>query len=247
MGDRYLQQKLGNKLRRFFKKSPLTFLRSSFNIFYNYLSRYLGYFYFKYLNLNRFFIFQGKKYRYFYHLYNFSHRNERCVEIAIAQDIIGRYEGKNILELGNVLSYYLKHSGDILDKYENKKGIIQKDIIDFHPDKKYDLIISISTLEHIGRDDGSNDQDKIFLVIGKLKNILAPGAKLFFTLPIGYNQFLDKYIKEEKLDLSEKYFMKRISKDNRWQEVDKEEALQQSYGRPYNAGNAIMIGIIKNI
>jgi len=67
--------------------------------------------------------------------------------------MVRKYRGKNILEIGNVLSRHIKLEHDILDKYETAKGVINEDIVDFKSEKKYDLIISISTLEHVGWDE----------------------------------------------------------------------------------------------
>ena len=47
--------------------------------------------------------------------------NERAVEIAVAMDIVRRYKGKNILEIGNVLSHYFTFEHDICDKYEGSQ------------------------------------------------------------------------------------------------------------------------------
>ena len=55
---------------------------------------------------------------------------------------------------------YYKFEHDIVDKYEKKKGIINQDIVDYKPDKKYDLIISISTLEHVGWDETPRENYK---------------------------------------------------------------------------------------
>jgi len=41
------------------------------------------------------------------------------------------------------------------------------------------------------------------------------------------------------------YYMKKISKDNIWEQCSKKEALAAKYGIPYVAANAIMIGVYK--
>lgn len=245
MGTRYSGSDSQNNIKKLLKKKPIEMIKSLVFVIYSYTLRYLLHFYFKYLKINNFFIFHGIKYKYFYHLYNFTYRNERCVEIAIAKNKIKENNGKKVLEVGNVLSHYIKHDWDILDKYEKGDGIINEDIIDFNTSKRYDFIISISTLEHIGRDDGSNNPEKIFSVIKKLKTLLTPGGKIFFTIPVGYNKCLDDYIVNKKLELSEEYFMERISKNNKWHEIDIKMAIQKKYNYPYNAANAIIIGTIK--
>jgi hypothetical protein len=50
-----------------------------------------------------------------------------------------------ILEVGNVLqNYAIKIKRDILDKYDLTPGLINSDVVDFHPLEKYDFIVSIS-------------------------------------------------------------------------------------------------------
>ena len=62
---------------------------------------------------------------------------------------------KNIFEVGSVLSHYFPINHDVLDKYEKGHGVINQDVVDFKPHNKYDLIVSISTLEHVGFDDNT--------------------------------------------------------------------------------------------
>ena len=45
--------------------------------------------------------------------------------------------------------HYFPADHEIVDKYEKGDGIVNEDIVNFRPGKKYDLIVSISTLEHI--------------------------------------------------------------------------------------------------
>lgn len=49
----------------------------------------------------RFFTFRGKQYRYFYHRYNQTWKNERAVEIPIARELVQEYRGRSILEVGS--------------------------------------------------------------------------------------------------------------------------------------------------
>ncbi|PWB39060.1 MAG: hypothetical protein C3F02_00365 [Parcubacteria group bacterium] len=221
--------------------------RSAFRVVYtNYFRRYLAYFYDKYLRGPRYFTYGGEQYRYFYHRYNFTNLNERSVEIAIMQDIISKNKDRHILEVGNVLSHYFKFPGDILDKYEKYPGVINQDAADFKAVEKYDLIVSVSTLEHIGRDDGSRDPDKIIAVLENLRSCLAVGGQLIFTIPIGYNHSLDDYIRRGKISPDEQYFMQRKTKDNQWSEITAAEAWVCRYDFPYRAGNAILIAYFKN-
>lgn len=249
MGWRYInnQNNLGHLKDSLAQKGIFSSIQSVIRVVYkNYIQRYLVYFYYKYLRSNKYFIFRGQAYRYFYHHYNFTNLNERCVEIAIIREIMEKYKGKRILEVGNVLAHYLKFAGDILDKYEKSPRVINQDAADFQTAHKYDLIVSVSTLEHIGRDDGSNDPDKIFSVLNNLRNCLSAEGLLIFTIPIGYNKSLDDNIRQGKININEQYYLQRKSKNNQWAEIRAEEAWLCQYDFPYRAGNAILIAYIKN-
>jgi SAM-dependent methyltransferase len=156
------------------------------------------------------------------------------------------FSNKRILEVGDVLAHYYSANWDILDKYERGKGIINEDIIDFKPSKKYDLIISISTLEHVGFNEEIKDPTKTLKAINNLKkNCLNVGGKCIITMPIGYNPHMDEMLFNRDLKFDEKIFLKRISRKNEWKEVGENQARYSKYGKPFNAANSIVIGIIQ--
>lgn len=148
---------------------------------------------------SRNFTIQGRNYKYFYHKYNNTWDNERAVEIPILMESFNENEGKNILEVGNVLSNYFSVNHDIIDKYEHAVNVNNQDIVDFHPSKKYNLIVSISTLEHVGWDEIRQDPTKIFKVRDNLKSLLTSKGICVVTIPIGYNKELDILLNENQL------------------------------------------------
>lgn len=164
------------------------------------------------------FTFQGRKYRYFYHKYNRTWMNGRAVEIPVLWDFVKRCEG-SVLELGNVLSHYFAVKHDILDKYEQSEGVINEDVVDFRPQKQYDLIISISTLEHIGWDETPRELTKVIRAVDNLISLLAPEGQFIATVPIGYNPELDRLLREGKVKYTKRDFMKQVSKKNIWAEA----------------------------
>lgn len=190
------------------------------------------------------FKFKGDNYEYFYHHHDKTWKSERAIEIPIIYKEVESYKGLKILEVGNVISNYLPFNGDILDKYEIGTQVINEDVVDFNPSYKYDLIISISTLEHVGWDEDHIEPEKISMAINNLTKILKKGGKLIFTCPVGYNPHLDTLLSENKLPLTEKYFLKRISEDNQWIESTWDEVKNAEYHNPYNYANAVLIGII---
>lgn len=191
-----------------------------------------------------FFDYDNKKLQVFFSKYRTTWANERMIEIPIFKYLSDKYKDKEVLEVGNVLSHYIDIEYDILDKYEKGENIINEDIIDYSPDKLYDIIFSISTFEHIGYDEDVLDDRKIFDVINHLKSLLNPGGKIVFSIPIDYNPYLDKHILEGRLQIDDKLYLKRMKKYNLWEYVDEDEAMQSRYGKPFYCASAILIGTI---
>lgn len=193
------------------------------------------------------FSFQNHRYKYFYHLYNNAWENERSVEIPIILEEIKKYEGKNILELGNVLSHYFTINHDVVDKYEKGVGVINRDIVCFHPRKKYDLIVSISTIEHTGWDEKKFAPDKIKLAIANLRKIVAPDGKIILTIPRGYNKYFDDLLDKNQKIFTEKKFLKKISEKNEWIETKREDIYNLKYDYPFGGANGITIVKLYNL
>ena len=198
---------------------------------------------------NNLFRFQNKCYNYLYHLYNCTCLNERAVEVPIVWEIVRNNQGRKILEVGNVLSHYFPVFHDILDKYDKGEEIINQDVVDFRPSQKYDLIVSISTLEHVGWDEEPKDPEKIWLAIDRLKECLAPEGRMIVTLPLGYNLKMDQLLSEGKIQFTNQYFLKRVSNDNNWQEVDKNEVLgiERRYNYFKMTAKGLLIGTVGDV
>ena len=192
------------------------------------------------------FEFRGKKFNYFCHWSNTTWKNERCVEIPIAYHFLKTHSNGNVLEFGNVLSHYYPVQHDIVDKYERAPGVMNVDVVEFHPDKKYRLIISISTLEHVGWDERPRDPMKILQAIDNLRSLLAPEGIMLITVPMGYNTELDEMLRERKIPSAETYGLKRISRSNNWKEVEWNAIANAKYGAPFPFANGVVIGIFRN-
>lgn len=187
------------------------------------------------------FQFQNENYHYFYHKANATWTNERAVEIPIIFKYL-KTNPKRILEIGNVLSHYFQIPHDVVDKYEKAPGVLNQDVVDYKPEQLYDLIISISTLEHVGWDENPRDPKKIFHALDNLKSILKPGGKMIITLPLGENPVLDRYLENKEIELTENYYLKRISQDNQWVEL-KSGFEKAEYDQPFHAANVLYVGI----
>jgi len=205
------------------------------------ISRFLEYFY-KRLFDKSYFLYAGNKYQYFYHLYNVTFRNERCVELPIVQHFIENSASKEILEVGNVMNNYFEFEHDVVDKYDSGKGIISEDIVNFNPNKKYDVIVSISTLEHVGWDELPKEESKVMKAIEHLKGLLKNDGVMIVTMPLGYNHYFDKTIMTNIAGFTKMHFMQRISRDNKWQEIKISDINSIQYGTPFPFANGLIIG-----
>ena len=223
------------KLKTVYEKEGLASLIKKISIYIIYEINYATF--------NRFFILDGKKYHYFINIYN-SVIGERVVEIPIAREFLLRNKGKNILEVGNVLSHYFSVNHEIVDKYEINPGVLNIDIIDFNPQKKYDLIISVSTIEHMGFDEPYKDKEKPKKALLKIFDLLNSNGTAIITVPIGCNPEIDSILVNNEISFTKKYFLKRVSILNLWKETTMEEALKYKYGQKYPAASSIAILIL---
>jgi hypothetical protein len=193
------------------------------------------YFIFKLLRPKHFF-FNGKKIQYENSFYNTSFFNERTVEIPMIKEIISSYKRNNFLEIGNVLQHYnYPESRVIVDKYEVSQNVINEDIETYSTQTKFNLIVSISTLEHVGLDEGEMlpDKDKLQRCILNISNnLLAKEGVLIVTLPVNYNENVDKFIRENTI-FQEKFFMKKDSLLlNTWKKVSFDDLTVKNRSKP---------------
>ena len=186
------------------------------------------------------FALDGRSYPYAFHLQNVTFRNERTVEIPIALEMLP-WQGE-ILEVGNVLRQYVTHRHDVVDKYEVDEGVLNEDIVTYAPNKRYDLIVTVSTLEHVGWDEIPREPEKLLRALAHLKTLLRPRGQLLITVPIAQNPFLDEAIRQDQLGLSRLLFMRRLNWQNDWVQTSQQEALTCCYNEPYPGANAIAIG-----
>ena len=250
MSEERKQQSAVFKLRRAAKeKGPLHIFPVMIRSLRRRCSVFFWYNYFRIFKSLKKFTFQQKKYNYFYHKYNKTWLCERTVEIPIVWDIVEKCTG-NILEVGNVLTHYHAVHHDIVDKFEKAEGVINQDVVDINLPKKYDLIVTISTIEHVGWDEEPKshnvrrEPEKIIKALDNLKKLLNPNGKIVVTLPIGHNLDLDAALKTGTVRFDKLFCLKRVSKDNRWVEANWEEVKDSKYDSPFACANGLIIGII---
>ena len=187
------------------------------------------------------FEFWDERHRYFVHRYNETWRNERAVELPLAIERLRAARGE-VLEVGNVLAHYIRVTHARVDKYERGPGISNTDVVDIEAAPRYSLIISISTLEHVGFDEDPKDPTKFQRALVRLVACLAPGGELFVTLPMGYNPAVDALVMEEIGDpFDQVLLLKRLSADNRWGPCTIYDAAAARYGSPFPAANVLAV------
>jgi hypothetical protein len=185
----------------------------------------------------------GRRLRYFVHPYNVTWRNERADEIPIVLEALDEHRGGHVLEVGNVLAHYGHRGHDVVDKYERSPGVHNLDVLDFEPERRYDLVLTVSTLEHVGFDEEVRDPDKPRRAVDAMAGLLAPGGTLLVTAPLGYNEALDRDLHGGRIAFDELRYLKRVSADNRWEEVPAEQARGIAYGSPFPRANCLAVGI----
>ena len=199
----------------------------------------------KKLEQHKYFEFKNKKMEYFFHSYNNFGLSERYIEIPIIKYYLENNIPERTLEIGNVSKHYYDlfrnfNIKDTIDKFETSYDVINLDIKDYNPEKKYDLIYSISTFEHMDSDFDRNpnyikNDHEIFSSYAfeymnyVIENILKKGGKFIITFPNGYgnceidNSFYKKEYLHFKVANVENFIYKRI-KENTWLQKDIDEA-----------------------
>lgn len=178
------------------------------------------------------FSYLNKSYRYLVHPYNWTFKSERAVEVPVVAEAVRNAKGR-VLEVGNVLAHYFPVHHTVIDKYERAPGTINIDVIDYRPSEYYDLIVTISTLEHVGWDEVPRDPSKVSQAITHLTSLLAPGGQLLATIPLGHHPQLDSMLLDPAGPFPWRVFMRRRSARNDWSEIPIEDARGAVYDSPF--------------
>jgi len=190
---------------------------------------------------------EGVAYPYLFHHYNATWRNERTVEVPIAAAALSRHARGKVLEVGNVLANYvpahaLPADRTVIDKYEQAPGVSNVDVVEHEPAAPYELIVSLSTIEHVGQDEEPCEPGKALRALELMHSWLAPGGELLVTVPLGHNPALDEALLGEDPPFARLGFMRRLDARNVWAQASGEEVRGARYGSPFPFGNAIAVG-----
>ncbi|MEG5083159.1 hypothetical protein QUB53_21320, partial [Microcoleus sp. AT8-B4] len=220
------------------------------------------------------------KQEFYYNRIRFNNPTERAVEIPIAFNFLAALnKPASILEVGNVLSHYENHLSErlgitsrrIVDKFEVEVGVDNEDLMNLPSDKKYDAIVSLSTVEHIGQKgdpsggygekEENRDLECPLKAIAKIYDLLAPDGKALITVPFGKlidGEWYIQFSKEYLYLLGKKYgipkeavsvnCLKLIDRETNgssfnvlWEELDPLELSYVEYGSPFSQANAIAV------
>jgi SAM-dependent methyltransferase len=179
------------------------------------------------------FVLGGEAYPLLRHPHGLTWVTERAVEVPPAQRLLERHRGERVLEVGNVLSHYMPVEHEVVDKYERAPGVRNVDVLDLPREAAYDLVIAISTLEHVGRDETPREPGRAVRALEHLRGMLRPGGTLFATVPVGYNPELDAA-------LAAGSYAMRAMRRSPWREVDPAEALECSYDFLVYSASAVL-------
>lgn len=216
------------------------------------------------------FIFNGKSL--YYNRIGFNNIAERSVEIPIGVDFYNQIKSESkVLEIGNVLANYesLFRGNDnfktrrIIDKYEVAAGVENIDLMELNESQKYNYIISISTVEHIGQEnsihEGFDGFEEPLKGIAKIYDLLDIGGKALITVPfgklingLGFIQFSQPYINllqakyQIPAEAISKSYLKRIATEigaenprQLWIQAEESELGDVEFSWPWPYGNAI--------
>lgn len=191
----------------------------------------------------RTFLFKGESLRYALHRPNRAYANERAVELPIAWRALQAVaDPERVVEVGNVTSHYFDVSHVVIDKFERHPRVRHNvDVLDFRPDRRLGLVLSVSTLEHVGLGDGSGDPGKFARAVAHIVTWLASDGRLLFTVPVGYNPAVDELLRAPPEYVRDIVYMRRTSAANTWEETDAGGVRGVRHGTPYPCANAIAI------
>ncbi|HET9101948.1 MAG TPA: hypothetical protein VFN55_01240 [Solirubrobacteraceae bacterium] len=190
------------------------------------------------------FRFRGRDHSYLYHPYKQPWMTERAVEVPVVQRIVAEHPGARILEVGHVLGHYGPVGHVVVDKYEQAPGVRNLDVFDLAPLGEFDLIVAISTLEHVGWDESPRVPGRAGQALTALAARLAPGGRLVVTVPVGYNPSFDADLSRGAVALDTAGAMRQQRAGPHWREVPVADVWTVPYDFLLYHARAVVIGEI---
>jgi hypothetical protein len=177
----------------------------------------------------------------FDHEHNNTIANERAIEIPLALRYLSEMNG-DLVEVGAVTPYYSTSNHKVIDPMD-KKSTIKSRAEDY--DFTDENVLSISTIEHIGRGRKKYEKPKIKdLAFKVLKKICKESKSCLLSWPMGYNTELDKKVKQNIDDFDYFFYHKKENKE--WALSKDLKYFNSKYGKPFRWGNSVIF-ITKNL
>jgi len=160
--------------------------------------------------------------------YNNAAKNERMVEVPLAEWFLKKHS--NLIEIGAVTPYYFSITHDVFDIKDPYSKCIRERAENLNYKNK--ILLSISTIEHVGR--GDYDEPAIDgLSLQTLLKMLEATIYLI-TWPRSYTRDIDAFAEYNNSIIK----LKRVD-DRKWERVNSLENVY--YNSPYSYGNGLYI------
>lgn len=151
--------------------------------------------------------------------------SERCVEVALGLWFVRTYN-PSVLEIGNVTRAHRgEHDHLTIDLHEERLGwtnYYNEDVFTYEPPKKFDGVLSISSLEH-------TDDPRAAII-----RVLSWSDNVLITIPFGYRSN-DQQCGSSKVIMSYRdwlpvppLFMRKTAQGFNWEEVTEDEIRDMS-------------------
>lgn len=181
-------------------------------------------------------------YPYFGAVYQNTRLNERTVEVSVALSYYN--QALRPLEVGAVLPHYIpgwpKRKHEVIDLNEQFPAVVNADVLTYEPIGQHDLVLCISTLDHLC------NADEVVTAVKRMKSWVNRGGLLYATIPanqpskVGGGQWLDDLVLSGALDMP-MYRMDKTDPENHfWQQVDMSTP-PKLYGHPTTWANTVYL------
>lgn len=169
-------------------------------------------------------------------------RSERSVELGLGSRALAGRRLDDVLEVGNVMHGAGVSGHTVVDRYEAGDHVVNEDIVGFDPGRRYSLVLSISTVEHIGWDEQPRDPEKAVVALEHMTRLIEPGGAMLVTVPVGYHPALDDAF-VARAPFERVALLVKVSRLARWEERPLGDRARVRYGAPYANGNAVLVGV----
>jgi len=103
---------------------------------------------------------------------------------------------------------------------------------------RFSLVVSISTLEHVGWDEEPKDPDKAAAALAAVDRL---GDELLVTIPVDYHRGFEQVFIDGPFDSV--VLAVKTSRRGVWERRPLSELSDVRYGHPYALGNGILVGV----